>query len=237
MPKVVSRIPRYRRHSSQNCGFVELHGRKSYFPGKFGSAESKKAYRRFVLEWEANDGQPTAPPASDITVVELLGRFKLFAKRHYVKNGRQTDELHCIEQAITPLRDRYGYLPAVEFGPKKLATVRERMVKNGWARTTINQHCSRLRRIFRWGVAEELLPSSVWESLKALQGLQRGRTASREPEPVGPVDLATVEATLAKLPAIPGDMVRLQLASGMRPHEVCDVRPCDVDRSRLYLGR
>ncbi len=46
-----------------------------------------------------------------------------------------------------------------------------------------------------------------------------------------PVEDSTVEATLPYLSAVVADMIRLQRLTGMRPGEVCAVRPCDVDRS------
>jgi len=41
----------------------------------------------------------------------------------------------------------------------------------------------------------------------------------------------TVEATMAHLCDVVKDMIRLQLLTGMRPSEVCAIKPADVDRS------
>ena len=46
-----------------------------------------------------------------------------------------------------------------------------------------------------------------------------------------PVDDATVDATLPHLTPIVADIVRLQRLTGMRPSEVCGLRPCDIDHS------
>jgi len=89
----------------------------------------------------------------------------------------------------------------------------------------------RIRRMFKWAVAEELVPASVSQALAAMPGLRRGRTDARETEPILPVDDATVEATLPCLPEVVADMVRLQRMTGMRPAEVCILRPSDLDRS------
>ena len=58
-----------------------------------------------------------------------------------------------------------------------------------------------------------------------------GRTAAREPKPVLPVADDLVDATLPCLPAAVADMVRFQRLTGARPGELCQLRPCDVDRS------
>jgi integrase len=64
-----------------------------------------------------------------------------------------------------------------------------------------------------------------------VSGLRRGKSDARETEPVVPVEDAAVDATLPHLPDVVADMVRLQRLTGMRPAEVCILRPCDVDRT------
>jgi integrase len=46
-----------------------------------------------------------------------------------------------------------------------------------------------------------------------------------------PVDDAVVDATVPHLPPVVADMVRLQRLTGMRPAEVCGMRPADIDRT------
>jgi integrase len=58
-----------------------------------------------------------------------------------------------------------------------------------------------------------------------------GRTSAKESTPVMPVSDELVDATLPYLPAVVADMVRFQRLTGGRPGEVCQIRPCDVDRS------
>ncbi len=76
-----------------------------------------------------------------------------------------------------------------------------------------------------------MIPPSVPQALAMVAGLRRGRTEARETAPIMPVDDGEVEQTLDHLPDVVADMVRLQRLTGMRPAEVCVVRPCDIDRS------
>ncbi|MEO0531929.1 MAG: hypothetical protein AAF266_15345 [Planctomycetota bacterium] len=46
-----------------------------------------------------------------------------------------------------------------------------------------------------------------------------------------PVSDADVAATLPHLPVVVADMVRVQRLTGMRPGEVLELRPCDLDRT------
>jgi hypothetical protein len=103
------------------------------------------------------------------------------------------------------------------------------LVGRGRAPTTINRNVARVRHVFRWAVAEELVPPSVDHGLIAVEGLRRGRDDVRETEPVGPVPAAAVEQTLPHLSPTLAAMVKLQLLTGMRPGEVCSMRTCDVD--------
>ena len=67
--------------------------------------------------------------------------------------------------------------------------------------------------------------------MTTVEGLRRGRTEARETSPIMPAADGAVDASLAFLPAVVADMVRLQRLTGARPAEVCILRPCDLDRN------
>jgi integrase len=93
----------------------------------------------------------------------------------------------------------------------------------------VNQRTSRVVRVFKWAVAEELVPETTYRALLAVRGLEHGRTKARETPPVGPVADAVVEATLPfVLPPVRA-MIQLQRLTGARPGEVCAMRTCDID--------
>jgi integrase len=85
--------------------------------------------------------------------------------------------------------------------------------------------------MFRWGVEEETIPETTHRALVAVRNLKRGRSKAKETAPVRPVDTAVIDATLVELPEVVADMVRVQLLTGMRPGEVCGLRPCDIVKS------
>lgn len=105
------------------------------------------------------------------------------------------------------------------------------MIEDELSRTYINEHVSRVKRMFKWGVAEQLVPAATHDALRAVAGLRKGKTKARETAPVAPVTDEIVNATLEQLPDVVADMVRLQRFTAMRPAEVCMVRPGDIDRS------
>ena len=95
---------------------------------------------------------------------------------------------------MRPLNDLYAETPVGEFGPLALKTVRERMIARGNSRTVINNYIGRIKRVFRWGVENELVAPEVYQALQAVAGLRKGRSAAREAEPVTPVDDVYVDA-------------------------------------------
>jgi integrase len=166
-----------------------------------------------------------------LTVSTLCAEFWRFAKQHYIKHGSPTGTAENYKPALSLLRKYYGDTPAAEFGPRALKGLREMMIEADNSRRYINDNVDRLRRVFRWGASEELIPASVYESLQTVEALPKGRSAARETDPVPSVDDATVEATLPNMPPMIRDMVQLQRFTGARPTEVCIMRPCDIDRS------
>ena len=78
--------------------------------------------------------------------------------------------------------------------------------------------------MFKWGVANELIPASVHHALLAVGGLRLGRCQARESEPVRPVPVEHVNAVLPHVSPQVAAMVRLQLLTGMRPGEVVVMR-------------
>ena len=77
-----------------------------------------------------------------------------------------------------------------------------------------------MKRCFRWAAGEKLIPASVFHDLQTVEGLRYGRSQAKETEPVEPVPVEDVEATLPFLPPVVADMVRVQLATGMRAGRV-----------------
>jgi integrase len=142
-----------------------------------------------------------------------------------------TPEQGVIKAALRWLTILYADESIKDFGPKALKAVRNGMLEGDLSRQTINKFVDRIKRMFCWGVEEELVPETVYRALLAVKGLEQGRTAAREAEPVEKVDDAIVELTLPHLTRTVSDMIQVQRLAAMRPAEVCIMRPCDIDRS------
>jgi integrase len=227
-----ARVPSYRLHRPSGQAVVTLGGRDRYL-GPHGSEESRAEYDRLLLEWLPTRGKLEPAPAEvpSLTVAELLLSYWEFADGYYRKDGEPTSEWHLMRTALRSVRRLYGHTPAAAFGPKSLKACREELIGRGLRRQTVNHYAGRIKRMFRWAVANELLPASVHQALQAVDGLRRGRCAAPDGPGVGPVPEEHVEAVLPLLPRPVAAMVRLQLLTGMRPGEVAGMRVEDLDRS------
>lgn len=236
MPKSSTpRVPSYRRHKPTGQAVVTINGRDIYL-GKWNTAASRAEYDRLVAEFLANGRQ--LRDEVDTTVVEVINAYRKFAEQYYRKNGEVTREYGCIKEALKIVRELYGRKLADDFGPLALKAVRQRMVDNGWSRGYINKSIGRIRRCFKWAVENELVRRDMYHGLMAVSGLRKGRSEAREPDPVMPVDDATVQATLPHLSPVVAHMIRFQRLTGGRPQDVCNLRPCDVDMSgEVWLYR
>jgi len=162
----------------------------------------------------------------------MLLAFWKYAEQHYRDaDGKPTGELREVKRSASHLHRLYGHTAACDFGPRGLAAVRQEMVKSGWCRTLVNKRIDRVKRAFKWAASQELIPVTVYQSLRTLAGLQKGRTEARESDPVKPVDPKRVAATLPHLSTHLRAAVELQLLTGMRPGEACGLALAEVDRT------
>ena len=227
------RIPELRLHKPSGQGRVILDGRHIYC-GKWGTPEAEAKYHRVVSEWLAC-GSPSTDSTTDestqspTTVNDLILAYFTHAQGYYRKaDGEPTNEINNIRQALRPLRRLYGKTVANEFGPLKLSALREDMIGLGWSRGWINDCVDRIKRMFKWSVAREMVPPSVFHGLQALDGLRAGRSAAKETKPVTPVPQADIKAVLPFLTKPVAAMVQLQQVTGMRPGETINMRACDI---------
>lgn len=222
-------IPKYRKHRSSGQAVVTINGRDFYL-GPHGTKVSRLEYDRLVGEWLASGRSISFGAAiNEISISELLVDYLKYAKGYY-GTAANSEYAHMLRIA-KPLRELYGRTHAAEFGPLQLKAIRNTLLEEKHSRCFINKSVQRITRIFRWGVAESKVPATIPQALSMITGLRKGKTAAREAAPILPVPDEIVEKTIPHLPPAVADMVRLERFTGMRPGEVCILRPCDIDRT------
>ena len=82
--------------------------------------------------------------------------------------------------------------------------------------------------MFQQAVKFELIPVELWQRLLAIGPVEMKSKPKRKRGAVCP---NIVAATQKKLTGVLSDMVEVHRLIGARPSEVCNIRPCDIDRS------
>ncbi|MEE8104218.1 MAG: site-specific integrase [Planctomycetota bacterium] len=220
----------YRLHKPSGQAVVTLGGHTFYL-GEHGTPESRAEYERLVAEGKAQGGQLFKPGPDGLSVNEvMLAWVREYADYYRKPDGRSTGEFELVKLALRPLKRLYGHRAAKNFGPLALKACRHDMIETGLSRKTINNHVARIKRVFRWATENELVPPSLYEGLRAVAGLRRGRSQAKETEPVRPVPEAHIEAVLPHLPGPVAAMVELQNVTGMRSGEMVTMRVGELTR-------
>lgn len=243
------KTPSYRRRPGYAQALVTLTDaatgkRRDYWLGEYATPESREMYHRVIAAWEANGRRwPEHPRASNNArnsngpvIVEVIRDFL-----NWGKTSIDPGELRSYEVALALVRRFFGRTRAAQFGPKMLRTVRDAMIRGDalrdrprqpWSRKYINVQVQRIRRMFKWAAAQELVPVGVYQSLGTLDPLRRGRSAARETEKVGPAPMQIVEESKLFLSAPLQAVVDLQLRTGARAGELLQLRPIDIEKDQ-----
>jgi integrase len=237
--------PKFCHHGAKNLGYVTLNSHEHYL-GHWPASRGKKpppdvqaAYDELIAKWLFHGRQlPDERPL--LTVNDVVLAHVKWAETHYFPRRQKDDQNRFIRYAVAVVRESFGKTPVIEFGPKKLKAVRQAMVELDWCRNTVNAQIDRVKRMFKWAVAEEMIPGEVYHALRTVEGLRRGTPGVRETEPIKPVSTEIIETILPFLQPVMGAMVRVQLLTGMRPGELCQLRANDIDTtdpSSVWLFR
>jgi len=230
------KVPTYGLHKPTGQARVYINGRSVYL-GKFGSEESRIRYGEIVgklLSGQAIDPFATPPdanPDAGLTVNELTLAYLRHAETHYVKNGKPTSEIHCLKATIRPLVELFGFTAVNEFGPMMLKAVRAKMVESGWVRNSCNHGVKRIRRIFKWGVENELVHPTTLQKLQAVAPLLAGRTEAKDNPPREAVDAERIETVRKLIRPMVRDLIDLQRLTGARSGELLQLTTGGINRT------
>jgi integrase len=198
-----------------------------------------------IAAWEANgrrwpsgdfDGTQAVAGGGGTPLAEIIRDYWRWAEEHY-----RAKHMQAVVGALRLLRQYSAHTPATDFGPQKLRLLREAMIRGDpkaspprtpWSRKYINSQVQRIRHIFKWAAAREMVPASVHQALCTLEALKRGRSAARETAKVGPVPQHLLDGTRNVLTGPVRALVELQLLTGARPGESLEMRLCDLEMDR-----
>lgn len=226
-------IPAYRRRiiRGRKIAIVTLYDvntrrRRDVWLGEYGSPESHAKYVRTLAKWEENghllpDCRPPIRPAAGPTVTQVVAEYwSAIGSCNY-----SPGHVAMIRTTLRRWREHYGQLPAAEITPAMLRDWRAAVARE--ASPLIAQRSTAVvLAMCRWAVSYDLMPINVYQRLKTIEPLRRSRKKT-----IGPAPMEAVNAVRDHVSAQVRAMIDLQLLTGMRPGEVCQIRPCDITMS------
>lgn len=222
------KIPNYRKHSTRDLGFIEFKGKRTYFPGRHNSQESKAAYREFLAKNCNVKLDMPKPEPSGLTIVALAAAF--LAALYEQENGNKRGIFGMYKWALKPFVAQHGHELAASFGPLALKRWRDKLAEAEKSRSYIGNCITSIKQTFRWGASEEIVPASVWHALQTVPGLKPGKSKAKEARKKKPVPWSFVELVLPELSPCLQAMVLIQWFTGVRSQSVCMARPSQFTR-------
>jgi len=225
MPKLKNRLPRLCRDRKLA---ISWHNGTRIYHGVWGTPDAEKNYKRFIAALIESPVQPPQLDKGSMLVSELADAFL-----DSIESRISKSEFTLHKYAIGYLAEVYGELAVNEFSPKKLKIVRSQMVKTGTlCRKTINNYIGKIRRMFAWGVEEEVATADISHALKAVKDLRQGEEGTFDHPEREAVPEWVIAATLPFMPPTVAAIVQVQWLTGMRPSEVLNMRVGDIDTMR-----
>lgn len=263
MPRLIHRLPVPRLHRRSGKARLRIDGQEHWL-GPYGSPEAAAEYDR-LIEQHFTTRAPVPSPSSEsasgdtpyavdainavreaVTVTILVAEFWKWAQARYRKrDGSPTREAQNFVSVIRRLREKYGDLPAEEFGPARLLELRDAWVRGDLgtgdrrrrkrrqtdlARDTINGGIRRIRQIFRWGVSRELVSRDLLARLETLEPLGAWRGGRETSGTRGAVSWDLVHRTLPALPPLLQAFVTVAFHCGARVSELARLTTAMIDQ-------
>jgi integrase len=226
------------------CEWVTNGQRNVQYFGKAGKEETERKYAKFQMEWATRLVRPVGPKPGEIVLVcELVKAWLHYCENGddgeggYLKHGKLTSGIHAQRAAMNYLMVSHSKKLVDEFGPDDLRAVRRGMIETNLARQTINGYQTAIVQMFGWGVGRKLVAAEVWQTLKHVGRLQKGKTTARDNPKRRAVAWADVEATFPHLHTFPDrravleSLIRVHWFLGGRPQDLVRMQVGDIDRT------
>lgn len=239
MPRQPNPTPPLRLHKGTQLYYIFLNNRRHYLGRHKPAAEEKR--RRLIAESLTGRAESSKlEGARPLTCAEACEVYL----RH-VQPRVSACSYHRVYRAMEAVIELYGATPVIEFKALHLDAVRlhlmaqkqRRCNPNGirsegdpLSRRYLNHLTKTILQAWTWLESRGHAPEGRSAHLRTLRGLREGE-GGREPPHVLAVDVADVEAVLPYCAPVVGDMVRVQLLTGMRPGEMVQMTPAAIART------
>lgn len=194
---------------------------------RVSEAEAYRLYTSWLAEsWYTNPEVQT--PTAILSLHELCSRYLSWAAVYYRdSDGNQTQEPTKIFYTLNPLSEKFGNSFADELRPRHIKQYRDKLIKAGLARSTINMRVDIIKRMYRWAAENELVTNSAMYEVLSVKALAKNRSDAVETSKVTGVAWDIWQKTIKHMPPTLATMVQVQFYGAMRPQDICQM--CAVD--------
>jgi len=177
-------------------------------------------------------------PATIVKVGELLDKFETYFRKikKPVKYGLENPDLRFVKR-VRRFMESYYKWPIDEIGPDELLNIQQALMqyeylrgntKKKYTRNGINDTINWIHKIWRWGVGRQLVRPELVEAFDEIKPLRMGQSGVYDNHKRSRVIEEEFTKVIQAVNSVVADMLKLIWYTGMRPSEVCDMRPFDI---------
>jgi len=179
-------------------------------------------------------------PSSDSTILELLNNYKKFLIKSIqpTLHGRDHPDIIFFNRIHRFLEPYYEW-SVNSLGPDEIMEVRKALIDykyiqgkttKKYVRRGINDTINWINKIWEWGVGRTLVKESTLRSFKEIKPLRMGNPKVKDNIKRKRVTKEELWKVIRVVNSIIANMLKLLWYTGMRPYEVCEMRPYDILR-------
>ncbi len=177
-------------------------------------------------------------PTTVSTVRQLIDKYEATFKKQArpVRKGLEHPNLRFISR-VRRFLEPYNDWPVDSFGPDELADVKKKLkeyrysrgkVKKQYTRRGVNDVLKWIKKIFKWGVGRRIVSEETLISFDEVKPYRMGEHGTFDKIKRKRVTEEEFRKVISCVNSVIGDMLTLIWHTGMRPYEICEMRPYDI---------
>ena len=177
-------------------------------------------------------------PVTGSTIQDLLSNYEKYLKKTLqpTKQGRDHPDITFFNRVCNFLKPYYDW-SVDSLGPDELIDVRNSLIdykyiqgktSKKYLRRGINDTINWIPRIWAWGVGRTLVKESTLKGFNEVKPLRMGDQRVHDKVKRKRVTEEDFQKVIRSVNSVVSDMLKLLWHTGMRPYEVCEMRPYDI---------
>jgi integrase len=199
-----------------------LNGKKIML-GRWGTPEADARFRQLQIQILTDPSFATLKP-QQVAVEDLC--------LAYLDYAEENDPGHycSIKTATKILLQGFAGQAVDALDSRHFLQLQDMFVQHNVSRQYCNALMGYIRAMLKWGVVRKLVTHQVYWEAKLVPALKKGKTRAYEKPKRQDVPDEIINRTLPYLLPTIQNMVQVQRLAGMRPSEVCKMKPGEIDR-------